>query len=142
MSQKQVFKGYVRTGIGGAVTEMTRPGSLEEFRRVLGLPIIPGTLNIRLSEPFDLSLLKYVRFSDIGWEFDPATQGIKYRGEIGMHCGPVIVAGKYPAALIFFTWVGLKDHDGELVSPHHFRNLLNLHDGDIVEFTLTDKQQA
>jgi CTP-dependent riboflavin kinase len=136
--RKQVFQGTARTGIGGAVAEMSKPGSLEEFRRFFGLPITPGTLNIKLSEPFDLSLLKYVKFADIGWEFDPATQGIQYEGEIGMHYGPVIVAEQYPAFLIFFTWITRKDSDGELVSPHHLRSTLNLRDGDRLEFTLAD----
>jgi CTP-dependent riboflavin kinase len=118
---------------------MSKPGSLEEFRRVLGLPVIPGTLNIKLAEPFDLSLLKYVKFSDIGWEFDPATQGIYYKGEIGMYYGHVIIADKYPGCVVFFTWVTDLSTDAELISPHHLRSVLGLRDGDIVEFTLTDK---
>jgi CTP-dependent riboflavin kinase len=137
MDNSQVYRGIVRTGIGGAVAEMSKPDSLEEFRRLLGLSIIPGTLNIKLAEPFDLSLLKYVKFSDIGWEFDPATQGIKYEGEIGMYYGRVTVAGSFPAFLIFFTWITHKDLDGEFVSPYHLRSILGLRDGDIIEFTLT-----
>lgn len=140
MHRKQVLKGIVKTGIGGAVAEMSKPGSLEEFRRFFGLSIVPGTLNVKMTEPFDLSRLKYVRFADIGWEFDPATQGIKYEGEIGMHYGPTIVAEQYPAILIFFTWITHKDLDGEFVSPHHLRSALNLQDGDIVGFTLTGRQ--
>ena len=78
MEKAKVFRGIIKTGRGGAVGEMSKPGALEGFQRLTGLSIIPGTLNIRLTEPFDLSLLNYLRFADVGWEFDPATQGIQY----------------------------------------------------------------
>jgi CTP-dependent riboflavin kinase len=138
MSQNQVYQGIVRTGRGGGAIEMTKPGALEQFKLLTGLPIIPGTLNIKLSKPFNLSLLKYYKFDDIGWEFDPTTQGIPYQGEIGMYGGRATIAGKYPAFLVFFTWVTHKNLDGEMVSQHHLRSVLNLCDGDTVEFTRTD----
>jgi CTP-dependent riboflavin kinase len=138
MSQNQVYQGIVRTGRGGGAIEMIKPGALEQFKLLTGLPIIPGTLNIKLVQPFDLSLLKYYKFDDIGWEFDPTTQGIPYQGEIGMYGGRLTIAGKYHAFLVFFTWVTHKDLDGELVSPYHLRSVLNLQDGDSVEFTLAD----
>ena len=139
MESIRVYRGTVKTGRGGGVTEMSRPGSLEGFRKLTGLDVIPGTLNLKLTEPFDLSLLKYVNFADIGWEFDPATQGINYEGEIGMYYRRAIVAGKYPACLLIFTWVTDVHTDAELVSPHHLRTVLGLKDGDIVEFRL-DKE--
>lgn len=117
---------------------MSKPGTLEGFQQITGLSIIPGTLNIKLAEPFDLSLLKYLRFADIGWEFDPATQGIEYDGEIGVYYGRAIVADKYPACVLILTWVNDIYTDAELVSPHHLRSVLNLCEGDIVEFTLVD----
>jgi CTP-dependent riboflavin kinase len=138
MSQKQVYRGIVRAGRGGGVIEMLKPGALEQFSLLTGLPVIPGTLNIKLIQPFDLSLLKYYKFDDIGWEFDPDTQGINYQGEIGTYCRRAIVAGKYPACVFIFTWVTDIHTDAELVSPHHLRGVLNLQDGDTVEFTLAD----
>lgn len=134
MEKNKVYRGIVKTGIGGSVVEMSKPGSLELFRQVTGLDIIPGTLNIILEEPFNLSLLKYVKFSDIGWEFDPATQGIEYNGEIGMYCGRVIVADKYPAFLAVFTWVRDIHTHAEIICPYHLRSTLGLKDGDILEF--------
>jgi CTP-dependent riboflavin kinase len=136
MGQIQVYQGIVKAGRGGGVIEMLKPGALEQFRLLTGLHVIPGTLNIKMLQPFDLSLLKYYKFDDIGWEFDPATQGIAYQGEIGMHGGRVTIAGKYPAFLVFFTWVTHRDLDGELVSPYHLRSTLDLRDGDTVEFVL------
>lgn len=119
---------------------MLKPGGLEGFQELVGLTIIPGTLNIKLSEPFDLSLLNYLRFADVGWEFDPATQGIKYEGEIGVYYRRATIANEYPACLLIFTWVTDIYIDAELVSPHHLRTVLNLQDGDIIEFTLDNNQ--
>ena len=117
---------------------MSRPGGLEGFKLLTRLDIMPGTLNIDLAEPLDLSLLKYLKFSDIGWEFDPAAQGIKYDGEIGMYYRRATVAERYPACVIVFTWVTDIYTDAELVSPYHLRTALHLEDGDTVEFTLDD----
>jgi CTP-dependent riboflavin kinase len=140
MNEEQIYRGKVKTGIGGAVKEMLKPGGLEGFQRLTGLSIIPGTLNIKLTEPFDLSLLNYLKFADVGWEFDPATQGINYSGEIGAYYRRATVADKYPACLIIFTWVSDIYTHAELVSPHHLRATLNMQDGDIIEFTLANKQ--
>ena len=136
MDKNIVYQGVIRTGRGGAVGEMSKPGGLEGFRRLTRLKIIPGTLNIKLTEPFDLSLLKYLKFADMGWEFDPSTQGIDYDGEIGVYYGRATVADKYLACILFFTWAGNTHTSGELVSPHHLRTVLGAGDGDTVEFTL------
>ncbi|MBN1176940.1 MAG: DUF120 domain-containing protein [Dehalococcoidales bacterium] len=137
-NKKQVYKGTVRTGRGGAVKEMSAPGMLEGFKLLTGVSIIPGTLNIKLAEPIDLSLLNYLKFADIGWEFDPATQGIEHDGEIGVYYRRATVAGEYPGCLLIFTWVLNVHTNAELVSPHHLRTVLDLQDGDTVEFTLAD----
>ncbi len=115
---------------------MTAPEFLETMKNLTGLSVIPGTLNIKMVEPLDLSLLRYVKFADIGWEFDPATQGIDYRGEIGMYYRRATVAKKYPACVLVFTWVTNLRTDAELVSPHHLRTELRLKDGDTVKITL------
>ncbi len=136
MSEDKIYRGKVRTGIGGAVGEMLKPGGVEGFQELTGLAIIPGTLNIKLTEPFDLSLLNYLKFAEVGWEFDPATQGIEYEGEIGAYYRRATVANKYPACLIIFTWVTDIHTNAEMVSPYHLRTTLNLQDGDIIEFYL------
>lgn len=138
MDKSQIYQGIVKTGRGAGASEMSRPGGLEGFRLLTGLSVIPGTLNIDLTEPFDLTLLNYSKFADVGWEFDPATQGIEYDGEIGMYYGRATVAEKYPACLVIFTWVTDPYTDAELVSPYHLRGTLGLRDGDIIEFTLVN----
>ena len=134
----KVYRGFVKTGRGNGALEMSEPGSLEGFQRLTGLSVIPGTLNIDLAEPFDLALLKYATLDELGWSIDLSKQGIKYDGEIGMHYGPATVANRYPAYVIFFTWVDDVYTDAELISPYHLRNALGLRDGDMVDFTLSE----
>jgi len=136
LGRNKVYRGFVKTGRGYGALEMSDPGSLEGFQRLTGLSVIPGTLNIDLTEPFDLALLNYATFAELGWAIDLSKQGIKYDGEIGMHYGRVIVANRYPAYVIFWTWVDDIYTDAELISPHHLRSTLDLQDGDIVEFRL------
>lgn len=61
MTGKQVYRGTVRTGRGAGVVVMSGPGVLDGFRLLTGLDVTPGTLNVRMAEPFDLALLS--RFS-------------------------------------------------------------------------------
>ena len=136
MGKSKVYRGFVKTGRGYGALEMTKPGSLEEFQSLTKLPIIPGTLNIDLTEPFDLALLNYSTFAELSWSIDLSKQGIEYNGEIGMYYGRITVEKRYPAFVIFWTWVDDIYTDAELISPHHFRSILNLKDGDIVEFIL------
>ncbi|UCH50783.1 MAG: DUF120 domain-containing protein [Chloroflexota bacterium] len=138
MGKNKIYRGFVKTGRGAGALEMTEPGSLEEFQRLTGLSIIPGTLNIDLTEPFDLTLLNYATFAELGWTIDLSKQGIRYDGEIGMHYGRATVANRYPACVFFWTWVDDIYTDAELVSPHHLRSTLNLKDGDMVEFRLSE----
>ena len=138
MGKSKIYRGFVKTGRGYGALEMATPGSLEEFQRLTGLSIIPGTLNIDLTEPFDLALLNYATFAKLGWSIDLSKQGIKYNGEIGMHYGRITVTNRYPAFVIFWTWVNDIYTNAELISPHHLRSVLNLKDGDIVEFTLLE----
>jgi CTP-dependent riboflavin kinase len=132
----RAYRGIVKAGRGGAVAEMNQPGFTEKFKELTGLDVIPETLNIKMVEPLNLNLLRYLKFADIGWEFDPATQRIDYKGEIGVYYRRATVQGKYRACLLVFTWVSDIHTDAELVSPHHLRTVLKLKDGDKVKFKL------
>jgi len=57
-----------------------------------------------------------------------------------MHYGRIVVANTCPAGVVFFTWVDDPRTDAELVSPYHLRSVLNLEDGDTVEFRLVDTE--
>jgi CTP-dependent riboflavin kinase len=134
-------QGIVRKGRGGAVAETSIPGFQEEFKELFGMNVIPGTLDLKMTEPLDLKLFRYLKFADIGWDFDPATQGIKFKGEIGVYYRRATVAKKYPAYVLVFTWVTNLQTDAELISTHHLCTVLNLKEGDIVKFTLGREPQ-
>jgi CTP-dependent riboflavin kinase len=137
-SQLGQYKGFVKTGRGGAIVEMSNPDELEEWEILTGLKVIPGTLNLHLDKPFDLSLLNYISFSEIGWDFDPTSQGYDFKGDIGMYYHRIIIFFKYPGILAFWTWVPELSTHAELISSVHLRTELGLKDGDTVEFALNN----
>ncbi len=134
----KTFIGAVKTGIGRASVEMVKSDGLEDWKMLTGLKILPGTLNLHLEKPFDLSLLKYLSFSKIGWDFDPSTQGHDFKGDIGMYYHRIIIAGQFPGIVAFWTWVPEFDTKAELISSVHLRTTLELEDGDTVDFFLTN----
>jgi CTP-dependent riboflavin kinase len=142
MEAEQVYRGIVKTGRGAGAGEMSSSDVLKRFELLLGIPVIPGTLNVDLERPFNLSLLDYVSFAEIGFSIDLAKQGIDYHGELGMHYGRIIVADTYPAGIVFFPWADDPCTHAELVSAHHLRRVLNLQDGDMVEFRLVDAEKG
>ena len=142
MEASQIYRGIVKTWRGAGAGEMSAAYVLERFELLLGLPVIPGTLNVDLDRPFDLSLMDYVNLAEIGFSIDLAKQGIDYDGELGMHYGRIVVADTYRAGIVFFTWVDDPYTDAELVSPYHLRSVLNLQDADIVEFRLVDTEKG
>ena len=139
--KEKVYRGTVRSGRGAGTATMSNPLVLDKYRLVVGLPVIPGTLNVTMAQPFDLTLLRYVNLTEYGFKNDLAAWGIDYTGEMGLTTGRVLVHGKYPAGIIFYNWVPNPTIDAELVSPHHLRTSLGLQDGDTIEFTLEDKGQ-
>ena len=103
-----------------------------------GLDIIPGTLNVLLNRPLDVSSAGYFSLTEVGLEFDLAAVGIEHEGEQGFHFWRVVVADQYPSFAICFTWVGYPYTKVELISDRHLRNTLGLEDGDSIEFTVVE----
>lgn len=132
----KIFQGTVKPGRGGAVAEMSKPGGLEEWETLTGLIVIPGTLNLQLAAPFDLSILKYLSFSKISWDFDPTSQGLDFTGDIGMYYSRITIADSYPGIIAFWTWVPELNKHAELISSVHLRTTMGLEDGDTVYFSL------
>jgi len=100
------------------------------LRRLTDLDIVPGTLNVRLPEPFDVKLEAYISQEDFGgvaaggWVVETVIEG-RFRGFLfrGDEQG-------YPADLV------------ELISDHNLREALGLRDGDEIEFTLVEEATA
>jgi CTP-dependent riboflavin kinase len=132
----EIFTGIVKTGSGGAAIEMSDARTLDDLEILTGLKVIPGTLNIHLKIPFDLSLLKYSSFMTLGWDFDPTSQGFDFVGDIGMYYHRITIFSKYPGVLAFWTWSHELGTHAELISPNHLRTEIGLEDVDIVDFFL------
>ena len=132
----ELFKGIVKTGRGGAAVEMSKSKTILDLEELTGLKVIPGTLNLNLIKPFDFGLLNYSSFSDLGWDFDPTSQGFDFRGEVGMFYNRIIIFSEYPGILAFWTWMNELYTNAELISTIHLRSQLGLEDGDIVSFNL------
>ena len=137
MDSNKVYRGIARSERGAATGLMSDPDVLQQYKKFSRLDVIPGTFNIKLTQPFDLNLLKYMSAAESGWaDFNPADYGLENDGEVGIYYHRITVADRYPACLIIPTWAKKPPRSAEIVSPHHLRNVLNLKDGDAVEFTL------
>jgi len=139
MNETIVYRGKVRTGRGASASIMISSGALDGFRQWTGLSVIPGTLNILFTKPFDLKLLHYIATADMGLKIDFAELGIKFEGEAGWYYSLAVVAERYHSFIYFPTWTDDPTRYAEIMSTHHLRSTLNLQDGDPVEFTLVEK---
>jgi CTP-dependent riboflavin kinase len=115
---------------------MATPALLQALKRLTDLPLVPGTLNVRLPQPFDGTLTGYLTEDDLGgnvWRDHASNrQGIRWGAvRIAGHSRGVVFQGdepEYPPAQV------------EMLSQHHLRTMLGLHDGDMLVFTLLTDQ--
>jgi CTP-dependent riboflavin kinase len=130
--QGHSFTGIVVPGRGFAVQRMAQPTLLQALRRFTDLNLVPGTLNVRLSQPFDGTLTRYLTEDDLGgrvWrDHAPHRQGIR--------CGEVLIAGQYHGVLFQGDEPEYPPEQVEILSDQHLRTMLGLRDGDMLEFTL------
>ncbi len=122
------IKGKVAAGLGEGQYYISREGYRRQFFDKLGFDPSPGTLNLKLNEPFALNDAdsKSVRIE--GFEDEGRTFGV-------CRCRPVKINSingavvrpertSYPATLL------------ELIAPVNLREALGLSDGDEVEVVL------
>jgi len=90
------------------------------------LTLVPGTLNVRLSQPFDGLLPWYVAEDELGgnvWrDYAPDRTGIR--------CGEVLIAGRYRGIIFQGDPPEYPPDQVEIMSDHRLRDTLGLHDGD------------
>jgi len=81
-SPGKVYRGIVVPGRGFGAQRMANPAVLQAAQRLTALPLVPGTLNVRLSQPFDGLLPLYMTEADLGghvWrDHAPHRQGIRF----------------------------------------------------------------
>lgn len=120
------LKGKVVTGLGEGQYYISRDGYRRQFNLKLGFDPSPGTLNLKLAEPFpqaEADSVEIERFEDETGKFG----GCKcYRVKIGDIKGAIVrpERSNYPPDLI------------EVIAPVHLRKALNLKDGDELEIIL------
>jgi CTP-dependent riboflavin kinase len=126
------FQGVVVPGRGFGAQRMANPTVLQAVHQLTTLNLVPGTLNVRLPQPFDGLLPRYLTEGDLGgnvWR-DHAPN------RTGIHCGEVIIAGRYRGIVFQGDEPEYPPEQVELMSDHHLRATLGLRDGDPITFSL------
>ena len=62
----KTYRGIVVPGRGFGAQRMTNPAVLQAAQRLTALALVPGTLNVRLPQPFDGTLTGYLTEDDLG----------------------------------------------------------------------------
>jgi CTP-dependent riboflavin kinase len=115
---------------------MANPAVLHAAQRLTGLILVPGTLNVRLPQPFDGLLPWYFTEDELGghvWR-DHAPN------RTGIRCGEVLIAERYRGVVFQGDEPGYPPAQVEILSDHHLRATLGLRDGDMLAFTLLTDQ--
>jgi CTP-dependent riboflavin kinase len=137
--QDKDFRGVVVPGRGFGAQRMANPTVLQAAQRLTDLTLVPGTLNVRLPQPFNGRLPWYLTEADLGgnvWR-DHAPN------RTGIRCGKVIIAGRYRGMVFQGDEPEYPPAQGEILSDHHLRDTLGVHDGDMLAFSLVfEKKHA
>jgi CTP-dependent riboflavin kinase len=115
---------------------MANPAVLHAAQGLTGLILVPGTLNVRLPQPFDGLLPWYFTADELGGDVwrDHAPN------RTGIRCGEVRIAGRYRGIVFQGDEPEYPPAQVEILSDHHLRATLGLRDGDMLEFTLLTDQ--
>jgi len=106
---------------------------LNQLQQLAGYVIVPGTLNVRLPEPFSRPpTMLYLAASDIDPDFEAET------GQAGFFFAPVMIAGHYRGVAMQAVEFGYPDDQVELLCEVHLRETLGLADGDEIAFSMLD----
>jgi CTP-dependent riboflavin kinase len=135
-SPGKTYRGIVVPGRGFGAQRMANPAVLHAAQRLTGLILIPGTLNVRLPQPFDGLLPWYFTENELGghvWR-DHAPN------RTGIRCGEVLIAERYRGIVFQGDEPAYPPAQVEILSDHHLRDTLGLRDGDMLEFTLLTDQ--
>jgi CTP-dependent riboflavin kinase len=134
VGRPKLFDGIVVPGRGRAVGLLASETILDELHGSFGLRFVPGTLNVRLPEPFDLRLsTRRIAASEIrdGWEQET--------GQAGYVFVPVLVEGRHRG-------VGFQAEEAdyppdllEILAEVHLRSALRLADGDHVRVEIGER---
>lgn len=124
------WHGVVKPGRGLAQPRMAQAGVPERLEELVGMRLVPGTLNLELLEPFPRHLrTRYLPARELGADWEART------GQRGYWLVDVTIAGRYPAVGFQADEDGFPEDQLEVISPTHLRTALGLRDGDTISFT-------
>jgi CTP-dependent riboflavin kinase len=123
--------GVVIPGRGLGADRMARPDLLDRMKELAGFVLVPGTLNVRLSERFDRTATsRYVAAAEISADWEAET------GQAGYFLVPVLVANRYRGDAFQADEPGYPPDQVELLCEAHLRATLGLRDGDPIAFSV------
>jgi CTP-dependent riboflavin kinase len=107
---------------------------LDQLQELAGFPVVPGTLNVRLPEPFDRPpTMLYLDAGDIDPGFEAET------GQAGFFFAPVVIAGRHRGVVMQAIEFNYPDERVELICEVHLRQTLGLTDGDQITFSMLNE---
>jgi riboflavin kinase len=124
--QAPVMRGKVTTGLGEGQYYISLDGYRKQFNQKLGFDPYPGTLNIKLAEPFVPQEQEAIKID--GFRDENRTFG-------GCKCYKVSIDG-IRAAIVRPDRSSYPPTLAEIIAPVNLRKTLGLSDGDEIEVTL------
>jgi CTP-dependent riboflavin kinase len=125
------WSGIVARGRGLGAVRMSDPGLIGRLQELVGFPIVPGTLNVRLSGPIERnSRWRYLAAAEIGPDWEATT------GQAGYFSVPVLIAGRYRGAAFQAEEPGYPPDQIKLIGEIHLRSALGLGDGAPISFSV------
>lgn len=126
-----IFKGRVFSGLGEGAYYMSQPGYKRQFLTILGYYPYPGTLNIKLSDPFMVSQNKILRLMR-GLQIKGFKDRRRTFGSVKIY--PAIILDSVEGAVLYAERSIYGPDVIELISKHNLRRKLGLKDGAEVHF--------
>jgi CTP-dependent riboflavin kinase len=136
MPEQRDLSGIVQPGRGLGAGLMTDRAVREKLEELIGFPVVPGTLNVRLPRPLRRGRSwRYLAADEIASDWEART------GQSGYFLAPVTVAGRYRG--LAFQAVEARERGYpadqiELFGEAHLRTELGLSDGDPISVWLDD----
>ena len=131
------LKGTVQPGRGLGAGLMADAAVMERLQEFAGVPLGPGTLNVRLPEPLERGAgWRYVAAAEVRSDWEART------GQSGYYLADVLIAGRY-RGLAFQAeqpeGPGYPADQIELFSEVHLRGALGLADGAPLAISLRER---
>ncbi|NYT02136.1 MAG: DUF120 domain-containing protein [Methanosarcinales archaeon] len=120
------LRGRVAGGLGEGQYYISVQGYKDQFNRLLGFDPFPGTLNLKLEEPFVETAAGCIPI--LGFRDHSRTFG-------SCNCFPVKIQG-IQGAIVRPERSNYPPHLVEVIAPVNLRQTLGLSDGDLVELVL------